>query len=824
MGTVVRSVDLRYAVQPPIAPSVRKLLSRLVVTFAAYFVAGKIGLAIPFTSANVSPLWMPAGLALAAMLVWGRRVWPAIALGAFAVNYFSGLPFLVSVGLGVGNTAGAFCGVLLLQRTSDFQWSLPRLRDVLRLTILGALCGSAVSATLGTLVLFIAGVNAWSGFRSAWLMWWLGDALGVLMLTPLLLTVPGVAALRREHRLSELACLGAVALGACLVVFNVSGESLRPEVFAFGVFPFVLWGAIRFEAMGAAAVSFLVAGTAVWGTAHGFGPFVHGDAFQNAATLQAFLAVTAVSGMTLAAAIAERGRLERERSEIETREKSEEKYRRIVQTASEGIWTIDADFTTSYVNPRMASLLGYTIEEMQGKSIFDFLMDGDVEQKRSDFQRREGGVSEEIERRYRRKDGSVLWARVATSPMFAADGAFEGALAMVSDITLQKKTDAEASRSQETISLMSSAVHQTADVVVITDRLGKILYVNPAFQTTTGYTPAEALGNTPRLLKSGSHEPEFYNSLWRRLLQGETFTGTIVNRKKCGQLYWTEQTITPIKTATGETTHFVSVHKDITELQKRNEQELQLRIAQQVQQRFYAGAAISVLGFDIATVACPANETGGDYLDLFSLPDGRICIGIGDVSGHGLGSALIMALTRAYVRAFAQVETDPASILNRVNRMLVADLDNDRYVTLLLVCLDRVSGSLSYASAGHVPGFVLGHSGQVESILESSGIPLGLFGDAQYVTSTVPFAPQSLLIMMTDGVIEASPGPEDKQFATAGVLEYVREHRQDTTRDLAEGVCGAARTFAENKPQTDDITAVLVQACELETVNRAERS
>ena len=123
-------------------------------------------------------------------------------------------------------------------------------------------------------------------------------------------------------------------------------------------------------------------------------------------------------------------------------------------------------------------------------------------------------------------------------------------------------------------------------------------------------------------------------------MRGEAFHGTLVNRRKCGQLYWAEQSITPIKDSTGVTTHFVSVLKDITEYRKQQEQEVQLRLAREVQQRFYAGAAIGVAGFDIASAAHPAAETGGDYLDMFSMAEGRICIGIGDVSGHGLGSAL----------------------------------------------------------------------------------------------------------------------------------------------------------------------------------------
>ncbi len=241
------------------------------------------------------------------------------------------------------------------------------------------------------------------------------------------------------------------------------------------------------------------------------------------------------------------------------------------------------------------------------------------------------------------------------------------------------------------------------------------------------------------------------------------------------------------------------------------EQELQLRLGREVQQRFYTGTAICVAGFDIASVAYPARETGGDYLDLFSMADGRICIGVGDVSGHGLGSALVMALTRAYVRSFAQVETDLAKILSSVNHMLIADhLEDDRFVTLLLVCLDGPNGSLSYASAGHIPGFLMNGSGKIESVLESSGPPLGLFDDSQFVTSALPLAHQQLVILLTDGAPETTAS-EDVEFGTDGVLKYVRDHRHDSVRDLAEGIYRAARAFARDEPQRDDVTDVIIR-------------
>ena len=283
-----------------------------------------------------------------------------------------------------------------------------------------------------------------------------------------------------------------------------------------------------------------------------------------------------------------------------------------------------------------------------------------------------------------------------------------------------------------------------------------------------------------------------------------------MNRKKCGELYWTEQTITPIKDSAGVITHFVSVLKDITEFRKQQEQELQLRLARDVQQRFYTGAAMCVAGFDIATAAYPAEETGGDYLDLFSMPDGRTCIGIGDVSGHGLDSALVMALTRAYVRSFAQVEADLAKILSSVNHMLIADLERNRFVTLLLVCLDGSNRRLCYASAGHVPGFLMNGSGDIDRVLESSGPPLGLFDDSHFVNSAIALTPPQLVILLTDGAAETTAS-EDVEFGTDRVLEYVRAHRQDSARELAEGIYRATRSFAGDNPQQDDVTEVIVR-------------
>ena len=127
---------------------------------------------------------------------------------------------------------------------------------------------------------------------------------------------------------------------------------------------------------------------------------------------------------------------------------------------------------------------------------------------------------------------------------------------------------------------------------VLTDTQGVIQYVNPAFEATTGYSRDEALGKTPRILKSGLHDAEFYRQMWAQFAQGLPFKGMVINRKKTGELYWAQQTITSMRDEAGHLTHFVSVSQDITELRKKQEQEFQLQLARDVQQRFYADAPV----------------------------------------------------------------------------------------------------------------------------------------------------------------------------------------------------------------------------------------
>ena len=395
-----------------------------------------------------------------------------------------------------------------------------------------------------------------------------------------------------------------------------------------------------------------------------------------------------------------------------------------------------------------------------------------------------------------------IWVSTQATPLQNAAGQIYGSIVIFHDISSKKQTEAQ-------IRTLTNAVEQTADGIVITDRGGLIEYVNPAFETMTGYTLKELRGSTPRILKSGVHDDKFYEKLWATILSGNAFRDTIANRKKNGEIFFAEQTITPMWGSTGIITHFVTVIKDVTELRKAQEQQLQMSLARAVQQQFYSSPLTQVEGFDCAGAAFTADATGGDYFDFVPLPDNRVGITIGDVCGHGIGSALLMAELRAYLRAFAQQSSDVGELLSLVNNALVSDLEQDRYATLIFCCLQPAGRSLVYASAGHTPGFILDSSGNVKRSLDSLDIPLGFLPEHTFSCSDAfTLEPGDILALLTDGITEAER-PDENFFGVEGALEFIRTHRNESAQQIVTGLYQAVRDFSDGLPQGDDITAVI---------------
>ncbi|HYC00294.1 MAG TPA: MASE1 domain-containing protein [Candidatus Limnocylindrales bacterium] len=283
--------------------------AKIALLALAYLATARAGLSLAAIGGLAAPVWPPTGMAVAAMLL-APALWPGIALGAFLTNLSIGVPLVVTLPIAFGNTLEAVIAAQLLG-VVGFRKSLDRVQDALSLIAVAAVVSPAASALIGVNSAWLAGVLPEEQYGSALLTWWLGDAMGSLIVAPVLLTwrsAPRLGGLLARPR-EALALLTGLLLAA-LIVFEqrfFGGNSG-----AYAMFPFIIWGALRFGPPGAAGATMVVSLIATQSTARESGPFATANAAQNLLALQSFMAVLASSGMVLAAAISERRRAEAE--------------------------------------------------------------------------------------------------------------------------------------------------------------------------------------------------------------------------------------------------------------------------------------------------------------------------------------------------------------------------------------------------------------------------------------------------------------------------------------------------------------------------------
>ncbi|GHH06028.1 membrane protein [Streptomyces lanatus] len=274
---------------------------RLAVVIAAYYGSAKLGLEQQLVRGQVTPFWPPTGIALVALLLWGLRMWPGIAIGALIVNVPLGPSILPVLAIVAGNTIAPVCACLLLRRVG-FRVALDRLQDALALVFLGALAGMVISATIGTGVLVASEALTAHDFWPTWSVWWTGDAMGVLVIAPLLLAA---RTLRRPHDVPVLRWVEAAVLLAGTAVASLIGTRSSLSLL-FLVVPFLIWAAFRFQLPGAAPCALLTSLVAISAGADGTGPFSGQDLLAKMVTLQAFNGTVALTALLLSAAVTER--------------------------------------------------------------------------------------------------------------------------------------------------------------------------------------------------------------------------------------------------------------------------------------------------------------------------------------------------------------------------------------------------------------------------------------------------------------------------------------------------------------------------------------
>ena len=636
--------------------SLRQEFVQFTIFLLAYCVAGKLGQATTnIRSSNLGPVWPAYGIALAAFLLCGFRIWPAITLGAFLVAFFSPVTHLAALGQAAGATLAACSGAFLLQRIAGFDKSLSRLRDALALVLLGALASALVSASIGVSVLYATHAHAYSGLGSAWLIYWLGDATGVLLVTPIALTFPALFRIQDRGRITELAVLFVLLTAACFLIFgDPSLIPVRLHVLAFAVLPFVMWAAIRFSVVGAGSSVLLIATIATVETALGSGPFAHSTPFTNAVLLDAFFAVLSITGLTLASAIAEGKQAQREREQsvrkqgaLEARleaanivHASEDRLRLAQQVARIG--TFERDVKTNVVTwtPEMEAIHGLPQGGFgQTQTDFENLIHPDDRRRvmhlaDSAFQT---GQPTTGEWRVLWPDGSIHWIAGRWQVLMDEFGKPLRVVGVNLDVTERKRAEdallelnrvleGQTALLQSREELLKIFVKNVPAGVAMLDREMRYLEVSDRWCADYSVDSSGVLGRSHYELLPDV--PQRWKEMHRRALQGETLR-VDEDRwdRKGGTTTWVRWEIRPWRTAEGIIGGILIFAEDITN-RKQMEHELsgmsRKLIESQEQERARIGRELhddinqrlAMLAIDIGQLEDNPSNVGSGLRDL----------------------------------------------------------------------------------------------------------------------------------------------------------------------------------------------------------------
>jgi PAS domain S-box-containing protein len=401
---------------------------------ALYYAAAKIGLRLAYLHGTVTALWPPVGVGIAALVLYGTRLWPGVVIGDLLVADFSS-PLGTVLGQTLGNTLEVVVAAVLLRRLIGGRTGLERVGDVFAL-VAAAAVGTLISASFGTTSLRLGDVIPQDQFAEVWRTWWLSDFSGALVVTPLILTW----ATRGRRGLSRWDMIEAAALITTLVLL---AELPSQRDVPYVVFPVLIWAALRFGPRGASTALVIVSSLTVWNTAHNAGPFVRESITDSLLSSQLFLATAALTALVLAAVTAERAGAD------EALRANEERLRSVVQSMAEGLIVRDARGIITDCNAAAEQIVGLDRDRLRGRRPEDILgaaVDAD-EQPVSGGRllgdealttgRQEGALTA----RLTRPDGTPAWVTITSAPVLDAGGRPEGVVSTLSDITQRRAAE-----------------------------------------------------------------------------------------------------------------------------------------------------------------------------------------------------------------------------------------------------------------------------------------------------------------------------------------------------------------------------------------------
>jgi PAS domain S-box-containing protein len=418
----------------------------------AYVVAAFVGFKLAFVAEQVTTVWAPTGIAIAALLLGGVRLWPAVWSGALLANLATAAPVWTAFVVATGNALEAIVAVWWLRKLPQFDAGLRRIADVAAFILIAAVTCTAISATVGVSTLCAAGVQPWNRFAVLWFDWWLGDALGAAVVAPAILT-----AFTHAWSKAESARAAGWVAAALLITHIVFGQVIgaSPHPLEYAVFPLAIAAAVT----GGPALTVFVVLTAsvvaIWHTVHGAGPFASGEVHYSLILLQTFMGVLAATSLVLAASVAERRSTEQRERQTAAGLRRRQELLRLAQRAG-GVATFEWDFRNQIAqcSAEFFTLFGLGSEDgvMTGAEWGRFVHPDDRERMAAHLARVvEGREAAAADYRIICADGSTRWLSYAGQITRTEHG--DRLLGTVVDITARVGADAALRENRDVLAL-----------------------------------------------------------------------------------------------------------------------------------------------------------------------------------------------------------------------------------------------------------------------------------------------------------------------------------------------------------------------------------
>jgi PAS domain S-box-containing protein len=510
--------------------------TRVVILIACYFLGGLLGKQATFLSGKIALVWPPSGIALAAIILFGYRFWPGVALGAVLFALTDGVPLgFFTLGTAIGNTIGAVICAYLLRRIIAYDSAMERTKDVTGYIGLACFLGTTVNAAFNVLGLVYAGAVSVADLFPNLLEWWVPNALAGLVVTPFIVTWATPTSARwSPRRITEAAvCAFGLVVGTLISFNSWFVYGIQNYALAYLPFPFLVWGALRFGQRGATAGTLLVTILAIYSLLQQRGPFVATKEGESLMLIGSYIGILAVTNMLLAAGAAERRKAELAMAG------SERRYRAVVEDLTDLICRFKSNGAITFVNTAYCRFRAKTREELLDTNFLHTLTDEDVEVPLSHFNSlpiQQPVLS--FDHRVMTPDGKAVWQQYTIRRLFFESGEAGEFQAVIQDITHRKQSEQALQASEKKY---RSLVANIPDVVWTATSKGELIYISDNIYLIAGYTSAELVRTEPGLWLELVHPNDRLNveQAYRLLFsRGQTFDIEYRTRRKDGKWRW----------------------------------------------------------------------------------------------------------------------------------------------------------------------------------------------------------------------------------------------------------------------------------------------